>query len=134
MLGRYDRDPIAGPCRRPAEHPFTKTMRFSISILSFALFTSPVLAETTARQAGRAVGEFGAGVGEAVGQGVARSLAPLQPEWITVAPRSKEECIAESHGVLDATYMRCGNGRQEFIRFDPQGRKQVLGEHAIPNR
>lgn len=110
------------------------TPRHVLSLVALIGLSLPALADPAARQAGRAVGEFGAGVGEAVGQGVARSIASLQPEWITIAPRAKEECIAESHGVLDASYLRCRNGRQEYVQFDAQGRKKVLSERPIPNR
>jgi hypothetical protein len=97
-------------------------------------FSGAALAESAARASGRAVGEFGAGVGEVVGQGVARSVANLQPEWITIPPRSKEECIAEAGGVIDSIYMRCRNGRQEYVRYDENGRKRVLSERPIPVR
>lgn len=103
-----------------------------VCVAILALVPAPTFGQSPARSAGRAVGEFGAGVGEVVGEGMTRSISSLQPEWVTVAPRSKEECIAESKGVLDATYMRCRNGRQEHVRFDEQGRKRVLSERPIP--
>ena len=96
-------------------------------------FSGSGLAQSVARQAGHAAGQFGVGVGEAVGQGVARSLASLQPEWITIPPRSKEECLTEAGGVLNNVFMRCRNGRQEFVRYDENGRKRVLSERPIPS-
>jgi len=91
-------------------------------------------ADNLAREAGRTVGEFGAGVGEAVGRGVARSIQDMQPHWVTVEPRPKSECLAEAGGELNRTYMRCRNGRQEYVRLDAQGNKRVLSERPIPVR
>lgn len=104
------------------------------SMVLLAAFSAHCPAQQAARAAGRAVGEFGAGVGEVVGESMARSISSLQPEWVTVPPRPKEECITESKGVLDATYMRCRSGRQEYVQFDAQGRKRVLGERPIPTK
>jgi len=106
----------------------------SLVIASFVVLLSPSvgLTDSVARSAGRAVGEFGVGMGEAVAGGVARGLASMQPEWITIAPRSKEECLAESGGVLNRMYMRCRDGRQEYVRFDANGNKRVLNERPIP--
>tara|TARA_B100002049_G_scaffold224174_1_gene195290 strand:- start:741 stop:1007 length:267 start_codon:yes stop_codon:yes gene_type:complete len=77
------------------------------------LATMALLAGTaTAAQAdpanalGRAFGNFGAGVGQA-------AVAPLQnsqPQWITIAPRSKEACFKESNGVINSTFVRCRRG------------------------
>ena len=89
-------------------------------------------AESVAHGAGKAVGEFGAGVGEAVANGVSKGLASMQPQWITIAPRSKDECLAESGGVLNKMYMRCRDGRQEYVRYDANGNKIVLNERPIP--
>lgn len=87
-------------------------------------------AQSVTHQAGKAVGEFGAGVSA----GVAQGMSSLQPQWITIQPRSKQECIAESGGVLNTTYARCRNGRQELVRFDANGNKIVLSERSIPMR
>ena len=89
-------------------------------------------AQSAARQAGKAAGEFGAGVGEAIGEGIYQGMAPLQPEWVTVPPRSKEECLAESGGVVNPVFVRCRNGRQEYVRTDRQGNRSVLRERPIP--
>lgn len=77
------------------------------------------------RNIGRAAGQFGAGVAESV-------TDSTRVEWITIEPRSREECIAASNGVLDRMYMRCRNGRQEMVRFDAKGRKVVISERPIP--
>lgn len=73
-------------------------------------------------------GKFGAGVGA----GLTNTIALQQPSWITINPKSKKECFAESGKVLNAIYMRCRNGRQEFVRFDATGKKIVLNERPIP--
>lgn len=99
-------------------------------IAALALFACA----TTAAQAdpanilGRAVGSFSAAVGKAAMQ----PLADSQPQWITIAPRSKEECFAESNGVVNSTFVRCRRGRQELTRFDAAGNRVVLSERGIP--
>jgi len=89
---------------------------------------APAHAQSVAREAGRMAGEFGAGVGDSV----AASMAERQPQWITIEPESKEACMAASGGVINPVYMRCRNGRQEYVRFDAQGNKVVLQERPIP--
>jgi len=106
-----------------------------VLMVAVALLTSnPAWADSSARSAGKAVGEFGAGVGEAVGEGLTKGLSQMQPQWITVQPRSKDECLAESGGVVNPVFVRCRNGRQEFVRFDASGNKIVLSERSIPLR
>lgn len=90
------------------------------------------LADSTAYNAGKALGEFGTGVGEAVGDGITRGLSSMQPQWITIAPKTKEECLVESGGVINPMFVRCRNGRQELVRFDAKGNKAVLNERSIP--
>lgn len=99
----------------------------AIAVLPLCAF-----ADSASRQAGRAVGQFGAGVGEAVTEGMLDSLNAMQPQWITVVPRSKQDCLKESGGVVNSLFMRCRNGYQEYVRFDRNGNKIVLGERAIP--
>jgi len=43
-----------------------------------------------------AISEFGAGVGELVGGGVGKAISSQQPQWITINPKPKDECFAES--------------------------------------
>jgi len=81
-------------------------------------------AQGITQEAGREVGRFG--------KGVAESILSLQPSWETIQPKSKEECLRESGGVLDNRFMRCRNGRQEWVRYDPDGRRKVLNERPIP--
>lgn len=82
-------------------------------------------AQGLSRYAGREAGQFG--------KGVVETIQTLQPEWETIQPRGKEECLRESGGVLDNRYMRCRNGRQEWVRYDVDGRRKVLQERAIPH-
>lgn len=96
------------------------------------LFVICALASTTcavsadvAREAGRAAGRFGAGMAESINEAT-------QAQWITIEPRSREECLAESGGVLNNMFVRCRNGRQELVRFDSKGNKVVLSERPIP--
>ncbi|GAB3674143.1 hypothetical protein [Salinisphaera aquimarina] len=77
---------------------------------------------------GRVFGSFGAGVGEAAVQ----PLRDRQAHWITIEPRSREDCLAASKGVVNATYVRCRHGRQELTRFDGAGNRVVLSERPIP--
>lgn len=108
------------------------SLRLFLVIAVLSATCHPTFAESPARSAGRAVGQFGAGVGEAVGGGVSEGVIAIQPEWITVPPRGKDECLAESGGVVNPTFMRCRNGRQEYVRFDSKGNKKVLSERPIP--
>lgn len=80
------------------------------------------------KELGSLIGNFGSGVGEEIGN----SMAKQQPQWITIEPGSKEECIAKAGGVLNNTYMRCRNGRQEQVRIGADGKKVVLNERPIP--
>lgn len=89
-------------------------------------------ADSAAKQAGRAVSEFGAGVGEVIGDGMMRGAMSAQPHWITIPARSKAECLAESGGVVNPTFVRCRNGWQERVVFDRAGNKHVLSERPIP--
>lgn len=76
---------------------------------------------------GRVFGNFGAGVGEAAVQ----PLISSQAQWITIAPRSKEECFAESDGVINSTFVRCRRGPQELTRLDAAGNRVVLSERGF---
>jgi hypothetical protein len=103
-------------------------------VIAYALFLSPTisLADSVARSIGNVIGEFSTGVGEAVGANMRKAITSQQPQWITINPRPKEECLAESGKVINAVYMRCRNGRQEYVRFDANGKKTVLSERPIP--
>lgn len=98
--------------------------------IAYALLSAPSLchADSIVQSIGNAIGEFGAGVGSGVGN----AITSQQPQWITINPRPKKECIAEAGGVINAVYMRCRNGRQELVRFDENRNKVVLNERSIP--
>lgn len=101
---------------------------FVIAVLSLSATTLAHAEQSLLRELGSLFGRFGTGVGEEIGN----SMAKQQPQWITIEPGSKEECIAKAGGVLNNTYMRCRNGRQELVRFDTDGKKIVLNERPIP--
>jgi hypothetical protein len=108
-------------------------MKTPLLVVSCLVLLPPVVhADSLAREAGRAMGELSVGFGEAVGRGAARAVDGMQPEWITIAPRPKADCLAESGGELNNAYLRCRNGWQEYVRFDTRGNKRVLAERAIP--
>ena len=102
--------------------------RILLGLAIFASATTCAHAEGVANTVGRVFGSFGAGVGQAATQ----PLRDSQPQWITIEPRSKEDCLAESHGVINSTYVRCWRGRQELTRFDAAGNRVVLSERGIP--
>ena len=121
------------PAYQPARGELPRETRGSMNypiIAALALLAGA----TTAAQAdpanalGRAVGSFSSGVSQAAMQPLINS----QPQWITIAPRSKEECFAESNGVINATFVRCRRGCQELTRFDAAGNRVVLSERGIP--
>lgn len=77
---------------------------------------------------------------KAVNEGVTKNIQDVQKavvteksEWITIPPRSKEECIKESGGELNNYFVRCRNGRQELVKVSESGRKTVLSERPIPS-
>lgn len=88
------------------------------------VLASGVHAQSISQEVGKEVGRFG--------KGVAQSVMDLQPHWETIEPRSKEECLSDSGGVLDNRFMRCRNGRQEWVRYDTEGRRKVLRVRPIP--
>lgn len=94
---------------------------------SFAVFISLFAYGTVSAQLegpGRAVGSFG--------RGAAESISEVQPSWVTIQPRSRDDCIEESGGEINNVYVRCRNGRQEYTRVDSRGRRFVLRERPIP--
>ncbi len=109
-------------------------IRTFIAVCMIFGLPASALGDSLARNAGKVIGEFGAGIGEQVGQSLTKSMASMQPEWITIMPRSKEECLVEAGGELNAIFMRCRNGRQEYVRYDANGKKMVLNERSIPSR
>lgn len=101
-------------------------------MLTALMLSSIAWAESVLHQAGKSVGDFAAGLGASVSSGMQKSMQSNDPQWITIAPKPKEACLKESGGTLNQVYMRCRNGRQEYVRFDANGQKVVLSERAIP--
>lgn len=99
-----------------------------IPLLLAALSATAHAESGAVRAAGEAIGELAAGAARAL----TGPLADGRPEWITIAPRSKEDCIAASGGILNSVYMRCRNGRQEYVKHDADGGRRVLAERPIP--
>ena len=99
-------------------------------VITYVLFSSLSLchADSIVQSLGNTIGEFSAGVGSGVGN----AIASQQPQWIIINQRPKKECIAEAGGVINTTYVRCRNGRQEFVRFDENHNKIVFQERSIP--
>lgn len=77
-----------------------------------------------AREAGRMAGRFGTGVTD--------SIRDRQPSWETVPARSKDDCLKDSGGVLNNAFVRCRNGRQEYVQYNSRGERMVLRERPIP--
>lgn len=89
------------------------------------VFTSSAFAQSdVARGVGRVAGQFGLGVTDAI--------RDTQPHWETVPAKSKEECLKESNGVLDNSFVRCRNGRQEYVQYSSRNERMVLRERPIP--
>ena len=99
-------------------------------VIIYVLLSTPSLchADSIAQSIGNPIGEFSTGVGPDVGN----VIASQQPQWIIINQRPKKECIAEAGGVINTTYVRCRNGRQEFVRFDENHNKIALQERSIP--
>ena len=91
------------------------------------------LARAAGHQIGQQAGQFGAAFGEADMAPIKQGMIDNQPSWETVSPRSKEECLGETDGVLNETFLRCRNGWQEYVRVDSTGNRKVLQERPIPS-
>lgn len=85
-----------------------------------------------ARAAGKQLGEFGAGVGEAAMEPMKQGLLESQPHWETIEPKTKEACFELTNGVVDEQFLRCRNGWQEYVRTDANGQRKVLQHRPIP--
>ncbi len=108
-------------------------MRWILVLLAFSLHgCGQDQNESLAKAAGKQAGQFGAGVGEAVMEPMMQGLLDNQPTWETVPPRPKEDCLAETGGVVNEAFVRCRNGRQEYVRIDSAGNRKVLQERSIP--
>jgi len=63
---------------------------------------------------------------------ITEAVSSMQPHWETIPPKSKEECLKESGGSINNVYVRCRNGRQEYVRINANGERLVVQERAIP--
>jgi hypothetical protein len=103
---------------------------FLFIITSTAIAGSPI--NEASRGAGQALGNFGAGVGDAIGDSMQESIKRNTPHWITIAPRTKEDCFKETGGIVNKTFMRCRNGYQQSVYTLSTGEIRVLQERPIP--
>lgn len=89
------------------------------------MFSSVAFAQSdVARSVGRVAGQFGVGVTD--------TIRDSQPQWETIRAKSKDECLKESGGVLDNAFVRCRNGRQEYVQYNSKNERMVLRERPIP--
>lgn len=94
-------------------------------VITCAMFSSIAFAQSdVARSVGRVAGQFGLGVTD--------SIRDTQPQWETIHAKSKNECLKESGGVLDNAFVRCRNGRQEYVQYNSKNERMVLRERPIP--
>lgn len=95
-------------------------------------FVPDVIHAYKTKKALEAFGEVIQSTSKGIQQNVITPLIPeIYTEWVTIKPRDREACKKESNGVLDDTYRRCRNGRQELIRVS-NGRRSVISERPIP--
>ena len=92
-------------------------VRLMFSLMAFA--QSDVV-----RGAGRLAGQFGVGITD--------TIRDNQPHWETIPAKSKAECLKESNGVLNNQFVRCRNGRQEYVQYNSKNERMVLRERPIP--
>ena len=89
------------------------------------MFSSVAFAQSdVALSVGRVAGQFGVGVTD--------TIRDSQPQWETIRAKSKDECLKESGGVLDNAFVRCRNGRQEYVQYNSKNERMVLRERPIP--
>ena len=65
-------------------------------------------------------------------QGFSQFVLGDVPQWETIEPRPIKDCLAESGGVINEAVMRCRNGRQEYVKKNHRGERQVMQERRIP--
>ena len=51
---------------------------------------------------------------------------------IGIPAKSKAECLKEYNGVLNNQFVRCRNGRQEYVQYNSKNERMVLRERPIP--
>ena len=87
--------------------------------------TSAAFAQSdVVRSMGRVAGQLGVGVTDAI--------RDTQPQWETIPAKTKEECLKASGGVLDNAFVRCRNGRQEYVQYNSKNERMVLRERPMP--
>lgn len=102
-------------------------IRLILAVAVFAGVASAAYADRLANTIGRVFGDL-SGVGEAA----THRIHDTQPRWMTIKLRPKTDCLAESSGVINTTYVRCHHGRHELTRFASGGNRVVLSGPAIP--
>ncbi len=89
------------------------------------VFSSIAYAQSdVVRGAGRLAGQFGVGVID--------TIRDNQPQWETIPAKTKDECLKASNGVLNNEFVRCRNGRQEYVQYNSKNERMVLRERPIP--
>ena len=97
-----------------------KFVAIACLMLSSTAFAQP----DVVRSVGRLAGQFGVGVTD--------TIRDSQPQWETIRPKSKDECLKASDGVFDNAFVRCRNGRQEQVQYNSKNERMVLRERPIP--
>jgi len=59
-------------------------------------------------------------------------VAPPVPQWETIQPKSKADCLQVSGGVLNPVFVRCHYGYQELVTYDSKGHRKVIQDRPIP--
>jgi len=54
------------------------------------------------------------------------------PQWETIQPKSKAECLHASDGALNPVFVRCHYGYQELVTYDSKGHRKVIQDRPIP--
>ena len=56
----------------------------------------------------------------------------MRPQWETIQPKPKDECLKLSGGSLNPVFVRCHYGYQEQVSYDAKGNRKVYQERSIP--
>lgn len=65
-------------------------------------------------------------------QVIMEQVAPPVPQWQTIQPKSKADCLQVSGGVLNPVFVRCHYGYQELVTYDSKGHRKVIQDRPIP--
>jgi len=63
---------------------------------------------------------------------IMEQVAPLAPQWETIQPKSKTECLQASGGALNPVFVRCHYGYQALVTYDSKGHRKVIQDRPIP--